>query len=178
MHWVDKFLPSCCKSRPNPPESVKKSSSLLNELQISPLSDDQIIESHSNSPKLKSISVQFGESLIKPVDSLKVPEYSQVLTDSRRSTGFTEHPIPHSILPAQQVVLSPEVPGPEVILCSFCNKETQGYCPACPFMRYCSDCYSVQHTEKQKFHLFIAYSLQKKATIKEFNNLAVIKKIK
>lgn len=182
MHWIDKLLPSCCKTRSNPSETITKSSSFLAELEISPLSDHKITESLSYSPKNKS--VQFNESEIKLTESLKAPEYSQVLTDSRRSTGFTatstEHPKSNSILPGQQVILNPNLskPGPEVILCSFCNKETQGYCPACPFMRYCSDCYSIQHAEKRKFHLYIKYSSPKKEKKNEYNNLAIIKKIK
>lgn len=171
MYWIDKLLPSCCKTRQNPPESIMRSSSTIPDIQITPLQESPtIIYEERLKPNITSSNSVKIENLSQ-IELLKAPELSQDFTDSRRSTGFTA-------ASAEHLVPVPATPDPGTIICSYCNKETQGFCPACPFKRYCSGCYEMIHTDKQKFHLFVAYSLQKKGTIKDFENLAKIKKIK
>jgi hypothetical protein len=69
--------------------------------------------------------------------------------NTRQVTTFTDSPL---FVPQKKS----SVPR-YMILCNVCKKSAQGYCPACPFKRYCEKCFSLEHGENIKMHFFVAY---------------------
>jgi hypothetical protein len=141
MNWINSILPACCTGRKKLLKDPKKMSflSLQNEI--------------PDTDELDSIKKLGIKSLPSPVNSDNVcitnglderSKFLQIIR-SDRENSFE--------IPSEPKIIS--------IPCKICKEEAEGFCPSCPNMRYCKNCYKKCHKNSTSYHKFISYSKSK-----------------
>lgn len=146
MYWVERLLPSCCTSR-KPPETItnqKPDSATINQLDM--LSIDEAF-SQEELTKNEMFSLSSSE---EHLENTQVS--SEVIIEIHKPIGN----IPDTIRKS-----SIEKSVTSILLCGYCESLALGYCPACPTLRFCRECYNANHVIQQKPHQFISYMERK-----------------
>lgn len=145
------ILPNCCTKRPDC-EEVKKECVTLPEVDLmdcESLMDDLEI-------KGKGKGNEDGSDM-------------NMKSQSRRSTNFTN--FSYSLTGKKEGKLGGGNEGlrdlkrkesPNELYCGTCGQAAEGYCPACPFRRFCKLCFDCEHGEKMRIHQFVTYEKKRK----------------
>lgn len=150
MNWFQSLIPSCCSTRQAQPQNeLKKASTFIPEIQIS---------SEPPTPDLDYLEFPIPEKNSEEAmgNCLTVNNFGlkKMLSESRRSTSHTVTSLDIAMLNLGNFYA-------ELLKCKICNREAKGFCPSCPNIRYCADCYPKDHREPKDYHQFIQYSNKK-----------------
>ena len=158
MHWLSMILPGCCTKRQDS-EEVKEGSVALPE-----------------------INLMCGESL---GDYLEIKQQGKedeegtgmnMKSQSTRSTNFS-----FDLTGKKQSSLGDGTEGvkgfkdggrADGLYCGVCGQAAEGYCPACPFKRFCKMCFDDEHGEKMRIHEFVSY--EKKRKLRNLSKMKMI----
>ena len=153
MHWFSKILPTCCTKRPET-EEIKTQCVTLPEINL--LYSESSVEDLAIKEK-KNDTEDKDENLLN------------VQNQSRRSTNFTnfsfnltgkkENP-PEDRTERVQIMKNKQ--KTDELICGVCGDLAEGYCPACPFKRYCKVCFAREHGDKISIHGFVSYEKKRK----------------
>ncbi|OMJ77613.1 hypothetical protein SteCoe_22737 [Stentor coeruleus] len=148
MNWIERFLPSCCTSR-KPHDTItnpKLETGIINQLDI--ISIDEAF-SQEELTKNEMFSLSSSE---EHLENTKV-----------NSEVIIETPKPIEIYPISLGKSNIENNTTSKLLCGFCGSLALGYCPGCPSLRFCKECYNENHIIHKKPHQFISYIERKKS---------------
>jgi hypothetical protein len=139
MSWIFNIIPACCSKRTSP-EKQDKATNTIPEIKVFP----------AREPSDESeVNDKIDDLALKPFQ----PNHS------RRSTNYT----------ACSFEVSTKNQTSTELVCGICGKPAEGYCPSCPFKRYCKVCYLNEHSNRINLHVFVSY--RKEKVFKDFKPL-------
>jgi hypothetical protein len=149
MYWVEKFLPSCCTSRKTPETITNKKldSAITNQLDMLSI-DEAFSQEELTKNEMFSLSSNEGHLENTQVSSEVIIETHKPIENITDTPGKSNN---------ENSVTSK-------LLCGYCGNLASGYCPACPSLRFCRECYKANHIIQKQPHQFISYMERKNSS--------------
>ena len=107
-----------------------------------------------------------NERALSLTNETESPKKLKLKNFSRRSTNFTADTFNEVIIQDREVLLN----------CNNCGLEATGYCPCCPNIRFCLDCFEKSHQRLRGLHRLINYQQNLCPSQRQLENLIKIKK--
>ena len=102
-----------------------------------------------------------------------------IQNQSRRSTNFTnfsfnltgkkENPADER---TEGSAIKKDKQKSDELICGVCAELAEGYCPACPYKRFCTECFADDHRDKPGIHRFVSY--EKKRKMKNLTSMKIL----